>query len=308
MDEPLPPLRVTQAGRLDVYLARQLPALSRSQLQKLIAAGHVRLNSQVCQTKKTPVHPGDTLEVWVPPAAPLEAIPQPLPLHILYEDELLLVVNKPAGLVVHPAPGHWDGTLVNALLAHCDHLPGIGGRQRPGIVHRLDKDTSGALVVAKTDFAQAHLQAQLQAKTARREYLGVVHGTFSPPQGTIDLPLGRHPLHRQRMAVLPERGRSAVTHWQVQEHLGNYSLVSFRLETGRTHQIRVHSAHLGHPLVGDPLYGPGRPLGVNLTGQVLHAWQLEFIHPGHGELVRFVAPCPQEFVTLLAVLRQRQKS
>jgi 23S rRNA pseudouridine1911/1915/1917 synthase len=214
--------------------------------------------------------------------------------------------------VVHPAPGHEGGTLVNALLAHCgdqlggDQLAGIGGVQRPGIVHRLDKDTSGAIAIAKTDQAHQHLQAQFKVKTAGREYLAIVYGA-PQPQGTIDAPIARHPSDRKRMAIVPEDqgGRRAVTHWQVEERLGNYSLVRFQLETGRTHQIRVHSAHLGHPVVGDPVYSLGRSVGVNLPGQVLHAWKLRLIHPVSGEWIEAIAPVPPVFTKLLEVLRQR---
>lgn len=229
-------------------------------------------------------------------------------LDILYEDEFLLIINKPAGLVVHPAPGHNDGTLVNALLHHCPNLPGIGEVKRPGIVHRLDKDTTGAIVVAKTDFAYQHLQAQIQAKTAQREYLGLVYGAPPQSQGVIDLPIGRHPVDRQKMAVVPleKGGRQARTSWQILERLSNYTLMHFQLSTGRTHQIRVHSTQMGHPLVGDPLYGSGRSLGVKLQGQALHAWKLTLIHPVSSELITAIAPLPEDLQKLLTILRQRQ--
>ena len=194
------------------------------------------------------VQAGDRLHITIPDAQPLDLQPEDIPLEILYEDDHLLIINKPVGLVVHPAPGHEDGTLVNALLAHCD-LAGIGGVQRPGIVHRLDKDTSGAIAVAKTDQAHQHLQAQLKAKTARRDYLAVIYGAPAADSGTIDLPIGRHLIDRKKMAIIPEEkgGRRAVTHWQVKERMGNYTLMQFALETGRTHQIRVHSAKMGTP-------------------------------------------------------------
>jgi 23S rRNA pseudouridine1911/1915/1917 synthase len=195
---------------------------------------------------------------------------------------------------------------VNALLAHCPNLPGIGGVQRPGIVHRLDKDTSGALVVAKTEFAQQHLQAQIQAKTAQREYLGIVYGVPKTESGRIDAPIGRHPNDRKKMAIVPlEQGRHAITHWQLQAKLGNYSLIHFQLETGRTHQIRVHSAHMGYPIVGDPLYSSGRSLGVKLQGQALHAWKLTLAHPDSGAEISVTAPPPSEFMRLLTILQQR---
>ncbi|MDP8963284.1 MAG: RluA family pseudouridine synthase [Cyanobacteriota bacterium] len=293
--------------RIDRYLAQQLPDLSRSRIQQLIEQGNVQVNGTVCTSKKTTVQSGDHISLTIPEAKPLDLQPEAIPLDILYEDDTLIIVNKPAGLVVHPAAGHENGTLVNALLAHCQNLAGIGGVQRPGIVHRLDKDTTGAIVIAKTDFAHQHLQAQLKAKTARREYLGVVYGSPSATSGTIDQPIGRHLIDRKKMAVVPveKGGRLAVTHWQLRERLGNYTLMHFQLETGRTHQIRVHSAYIGHPIVGDPLYSSGRNLGVNLTGQALHAWRLQLLHPVTEELIEVTAPLPKTFSTLLDVLRRR---
>lgn len=295
----------TAKERLDRYLAQNLPDLSRSRLQKLIEQGHLKLNDGICTDKKAIVKAGDRLTLSIPEPTPLEIQPEAIPLAILYEDEHLLVVDKPAGLVVHPAPGHASGTLVNALLAHCDSLAGIGGVQRPGIVHRLDKDTSGAMVVAKSDRVQQHMQAQIKAKTARRDYLGIVHGHPKGESGSIDLPIGRHPSDRQKMAVVPieKGGRSALTHWQIREHLGNYSYLEFRLETGRTHQIRVHCAAMGHPLVGDPVYSSRRSVGVNLSGQVLHAWRLCFLHPITGNTLEAIAPLPEDFNKLLRILR-----
>jgi 23S rRNA pseudouridine1911/1915/1917 synthase len=243
------------------------------------------------------------VEVIVPPSAPPELIAREMPLAIVYEDDELLVLDKPQGLVVHPAAGHSDDTLVNALLAHTGQLSGINGVERPGIVHRLDKDTSGLMVVAKTDRAHRSLQWQIQTKTARRDYLAVVWGSPKSDAGTVDAPLGRHPVHRQKMAVV-EWGRPARTHWRVRERLGNCSLVEFSLETGRTHQIRVHSAHIGYPIVGDPLYsGAGAP--VHLKGQALHAFRLAFDHPVFGERLAFEAPLPATMEKLLAHLRRR---
>ncbi|HBB34859.1 MAG TPA: RluA family pseudouridine synthase [Cyanobacteria bacterium UBA8803] len=313
------------SDRLDRYLTQHLPHLSRSRIQKLIAEGNVQINGQACTSKKATVQAGDRISLTIPEAKPLDLEPETIPLDILYEDDHLLIINKPAGLVVHPAPGHAKGTLVNALLAHCPNLAGIGGVQRPGIVHRLDKDTSGAIAIAKTDLAHQNLQAQLKAKTARREYLGVVYGSPSADSGTINEPIGRHPVDRKKMAVVPleKGGRPAVTHWRVQERLGNYTLMHFQLETGRTHQIRVHSAHIGHPIVGDPVYSKGRDIGVNLPGQALHAWRLRLQHPNAiarplppnaggertgsetEEWIEAIAPLPPAFTTLLTVLRRR---
>ncbi|MBD2488763.1 RluA family pseudouridine synthase [Aulosira sp. FACHB-615] len=295
------------SARLDRYLAQELSDVSRSRIQQLIEQGNVQVNGQVCTSKKENVKIGDRITLQIPEAQPLELQAENIPLDILYEDEQLLILNKPAGLVVHPAPGHYDGTLVNALLAHCPNLPGIGGVQRPGIVHRLDKDTTGAIAIAKTDIAYQHLQAQLQAKTARREYLGVVYGAPKTESGKIDFPIGRHPQDRKKMAVIPveQGGRTAVTHWHILERLGNYTLIKFQLETGRTHQIRVHSAKIGHPIVGDPVYSSGRSVGVNLPGQALHAWRLKLQHPISQDWIEVTAPIPQTFTTLLEVLRRR---
>ncbi len=300
-------LQVETTDRLDRYLAQHLSDLSRSRLQQLIEQGLVQVNANVCTSKKATVKAGDRIQIDIPAVQPLELKAEEIPLDILYEDDQLLIINKPAGLVVHPAPGHSEGTLVNALLAHCPNLPGIGGVQRPGIVHRLDKDTTGAIAIALTDRAQQHLQAQLKAKTARREYLGIVYGAPKAPFGTVDLPIGRHPIDRKKMAIVPieKQGRTAVTHWQVKERLGNYTLMHFQLETGRTHQIRVHAAHIGHPIVGDPVYSSNHSIGVNLSGQALHAWRLRLQHPVSGEWIEVTATPPPEFITLLEVLRRR---
>jgi 23S rRNA pseudouridine1911/1915/1917 synthase len=305
----------SEAGqRLDRWLATQMADISRSQIQKLIEQGQVWVNQQSCTAKKYEIQPGDRVTVAVPPPTPLNLEPESIPLEILYEDEHLLIVNKPAGLVVHPAPGHATGTLVHALLAHCQSedgletsLSGIGGVQRPGIVHRLDKDTSGALVIAKTDQAHQHLQSQIQAKTAQREYLGIVYGKPHSETGIIDKPIGRQMGDRKKMAIVPleKGGRSATTYWQVKERLGNFTFIHFRLGTGRTHQIRVHCLDLGCPIVGDPLYGKGRSLGVNLTGQLLHAWRLTLEHPATGAQIQVNAPLPTEFLKALHYLQQR---
>jgi 23S rRNA pseudouridine1911/1915/1917 synthase len=293
--------------RLDRYLSQELSDLSRARIQQLIQQGCVQINDTVCTSKKINLKTGDRITLEIPAIQPLELIAEDIPLDILYEDDELIILNKPAGLVVHPAPGHPDGTLVNALLAHCPNLPGIGGVQRPGIVHRLDKDTTGAIVIAKTDRAYQHLQAQLQAKTARREYLGLIYGVPKTDTGSINLPIGRNPQDRKKMDIVSveEGGRAAITHWQVKERFGNYTLMHFQLETGRTHQIRVHSAKIGHPIVGDPIYSSAHSVGVNLPGQALHAWKLQLQHPVSGDLVKVTAPLPRSLTTLLEVLRRR---
>ena len=298
---------ITQGERLDKWLSLHLVDISRSRLQKLIESGNLQLNGVTCKNKKTKLATGDSIEVIIPPPEKLNLQPEKIPLDILYEDEHLIIVNKPAGLVVHPAPGHYDGTLVNALLYHCDNLAGIGGVERPGIVHRLDKDTTGAMVVAKSDRAHQHLQGQIKAKTAIREYWGVVCGSPREDHGTIDLPVGRHKVDRKKMAVIPieKGGREAVTHWEVMERLGNYTLMKYLLETGRTHQIRVHSTYLGYPLVGDKLYGSGGSLKVNLCGQALHAYKLTLQHPIFHSTIEAIATLPEDFTKLLRILRNQ---
>jgi 23S rRNA pseudouridine1911/1915/1917 synthase len=293
--------------RLDLWLTAQLPDFSRSRWQKSIAQGRVRVAERVCTDKQYRLKSGDRVRVTISPPELLDLVPEAIPLDILYEDDQLAIVNKPAGMVVHPSAGHSTGTLVHALLAHCP-LSSIGGVHRPGIVHRLDKDTSGAIAIAKTDLAHQHLQQQLQAKTARREYLGVVYGTPKVDSGTIDLPIGRHPVDRLKNAILSldRGGKTAVTHWQIEERLRSFSLIRFRLETGRTHQIRVHTTQMGHPIVGDPVYGTGRSIGVKLPGQALHARRLQLIHPLTGESIDVTAPIPDYFLTLLQVLRNRR--
>ena len=301
-------LEVTQSSeRLDRWLSDNLADISRSRIQKLIENGHVRLNNQICSSKNRKIVSGDFLDITIPEPETLNLTPENIPLDVLYEDEHLIIVNKPAGMVVHPAPGHYTGTLVHALLYHCDRLAGIGGIERPGIVHRIDKDTTGAIVVAKSDLAHQHLQGQIKAKTAIREYWGIIYGSFPTETGKIDLPIGRHKKDRKRMAVVPieQGGREAVTHCQTKERLGNYSLMQFLLETGRTHQIRVHCAYQGHPLLGDNTYSSNRSLKVNLSGQALHARQLSLLHPISGKLITAIAPLPSEFNKLLQVLRNR---
>lgn len=293
--------------RLDRWLSEHLPDVSRSYLQKLIEQGNITLNGQICSDKKIKVNLGDRIHLTIPPSEPLAIEAQDIDLDILYEDDSLIIINKPAGLVVHPAPGHNSGTLVNALLFHCSDLAGIGGIQRPGIVHRLDKDTTGVLVVAKTDFSQSNLQAQLKAKTARRQYIAIVHGVPKTEIDIINLPIGRHPVDRKKMAIVPieKGGREAVTHWKILERIGNYTLMEFRLETGRTHQIRVHTSHLGYPILGDPIYSSDRSIGINLPGQMLHAHRLILEHPVTGKKLEAIAPLPPVFNKVLTALRSK---
>jgi 23S rRNA pseudouridine1911/1915/1917 synthase len=292
--------------RLDRWLVSQRPEQSRARIQKFIDAGYVRVNG-VTGRAKTPLRHNDTVELWMPPPEPLEyLLPQAMPLDVLFEDDHLIVLNKPAGLTVHPAPGNKDGTLVNGLLHHCPDLPGIGGEMRPGIVHRLDKDTTGCIVVAKSQQALVRLQVQIQKRIASREYLAVVHGQPAADSGTIIGAIGRHPVDRKKYAVVSDdSGRHACTHWQVVERLGDYAMLRFKLDTGRTHQIRVHCAHMTHPIVGDPVYSRCRNLPLALPGQALHAVQLGLDHPITGERLVCQAPLPQVLNRLLAVLRRR---
>jgi 23S rRNA pseudouridine1911/1915/1917 synthase len=295
--------------RLDRWLVAQRPEQSRARIQKFIDAGYVRVNG-VTGKAKTPLRQSDTVELWMPPPEPLPYLmPQEIPLDVLFEDEHLIVLNKPAGLTVHPAPGNKDGTLVNGLLHHCPDLPGISGKLRPGIVHRLDKDTTGCIVVAKSQEALVKLQVQIQKRIASREYLAVVHGVLAAEQGTIVGAIGRHPADRKKYAVVhDDSGRHACTHWTLLERLGDYSLMRFKLDTGRTHQIRVHCAHIGHPIVGDPVYSRCRKLPLALPGQALHAIQLGLDHPIHRERMLFEAPLPPVFEKLLALLRRRHQT
>ncbi len=295
--------------RLDRWLVAQRPEQSRARIQKFIDAGYVRVNG-VTGRAKTPLRHGDTVELWMPPPEPLPyLVAQEMPLDVLYEDAHLIVLNKPAGLTVHPAPGNKDGTLVNGLLHHCPDLPGIGGELRPGIVHRLDKDTTGCIVVAKSQEALVKLQLQIQQRIASREYLAVVHGQPAADHGTIVGAIGRHPADRKKYAVVHDgSGRHACTHWRVIERLGDHALLRFKLDTGRTHQIRVHCAHIGHPIVGDPVYSRCRRLPLALPGQALHAVQLGLDHPISRERLLLQAPLPPVFEKLLALLRRRQQT
>ncbi|MDP6193608.1 MAG: RluA family pseudouridine synthase [Prochlorococcaceae cyanobacterium ETNP18_MAG_1] len=292
--------------RLDRWLVSQRSEQSRARIQKFIDAGFVRVNG-ITGRAKTPLREGDEVQLWLPPPEPLPYLqPQAMELDVLFEDEHLIVINKPVGLTVHPAPGNRDGTLVNGLLHHCPDLPGISGKLRPGIVHRLDKDTTGCIVVAKSQEALVKLQLQIQKRIASREYLAVVHGVPKGDQGTILGAIGRHPVDRKKYAVVgEEQGRHACTHWTLIERLGDYSLLRFKLDTGRTHQIRVHCAHIGHPIVGDLTYSRCRKLPMDLPGQMLHAVQLGLDHPIDKQRMVFDAPLPNVLEKLLALLRRR---
>ena len=287
--------------RIDALLARSLPEFTRSRLQKLIEAHHVTVGD-VPVKKNYRCSAGDIVLVELPALESVELSPQDIPLDIVYEDDDLIVVNKPRGMVVHPAPGHADGTLVNALLFHCgESLSGIGGERRPGIVHRIDKDTSGLLIVAKNDFSHQALSLQLADHSLYRVYEAVVHGRFKAPSGTVDKPIGRHPIDRKRMAVTDKNAKNAVTHWELLHTYSAFSHIRCRLETGRTHQIRVHMAHIGHPLLGDGVYGAPSP-EKGLSGQCLHARMLRFVHPRTGEDVTLEAPLPEYFLEVLSRL------
>ena len=290
-----------QTGRIDKVLTILEPEITRSQLKNLINDGHVTVNGQPVKPKYK-VQAGDKISLVKPEPQSLELTPENIPLDIVYEDDDVIVVNKPQGMVVHPAPGHPNHTLVNALLYHSP-LSTINGTFRPGIVHRIDKDTSGLLMVAKNDLAHQSLAEQLRNKTNKREYLALVYGQIKEDEGTIDAPLGRNPQDRKKQAVV-KSGRHAVTHFKVMKRYDNFTLVKCILETGRTHQIRVHMKYIGHPLVGDPLYGPRKVIGKD--GQFLHAALLGFKHPRTGEEMVFEAPLPENFQKMLDKLDKQQ--
>ena len=292
-----------EGERADAFLARCVPGLTRSAAQRLLEEGRAVCAGRPVK-KNDRLGPGQELELTLPDPEPVELLPQDIPLDVVYEDGDVIVVNKPVGMVVHPAPGHPDGTLVNALLYHCgDSLSGINGELRPGIVHRIDRDTSGLIIAAKNDRAHLALAAQLQDHTLSRVYEAVAVGGFREDAGTVDAPIGRHPVDRKRMAVDWKNGRPAVTHWTVLGRYPGYTHLECRLETGRTHQIRVHMASLGHPLLGDTVYGAKRPV-PGLAGQCLHARRLKFIHPSTGEPVELECPLPDWFEKVLGRLKQ----
>ena len=291
--------------RLDGFIGESSGEISRSFAAKLIESGAVTVNGLAETSKKYKVAEGDEIEVCVPEPESIDAKPEDIPLDIVYEDDDLLVVNKPRGMVVHPAPGNYTGTLVNALMYHCgENLSAINGCLRPGIVHRIDKDTSGLLVVAKSDRAHESLSAQLAQHSVTRRYTALVYNNLKEDEGTVDAPIGRDPGDRFRRAVTDRNGKRAVTHWRVLERFGRFTLIEARLETGRTHQIRVHMSYIRHPLAGDPLYGPKKQ-HFSFSGQLLHAGILVFNHAADGRYMEFKAELPEEFRKVLEELRKR---
>ena len=288
--------------RLDVFLAERA-GMTRSAVQRLLEQGLVTCGRRPVR-KNAKTASGAVYRLTLPEVQPVALVAQAIPLDVVYEDADVLVINKPKGMVVHPAAGHADGTLVNALLHYCgDSLSGINGEKRPGIVHRIDRDTTGLLIVAKNDFAHQALSEQLKDHTLRRTYECIVRGGFSEDSGTVDAPIGRHPVDRKKMAVTKKNSRPAVTHWEVIARYGQYTHLRCRLETGRTHQIRVHMAYIRHPIAGDPVYGIGKP-ELGLTSQCLHARELTFLHPRTGEAVTVCCPLPEEFEHALMLLRK----
>ncbi|MFY9268532.1 MAG: RluA family pseudouridine synthase [Candidatus Manganitrophaceae bacterium] len=291
--------------RIDLYMMKRGTPLSRSRIQKLIEEGQILVNGRPTKPSYR-VRPGDRIALTIPPPAPLEIVPEALPLDVLYEDEVLLVLNKAAGMVVHPAPGHDRGTMVHALLHHCKDLTGIGGRERPGIVHRLDKETSGVMVIAKTDAAHQRLSKQFKQHTIDRRYLTIVCGKVSKHSGKIILPIGRDRIDRKKISARTAHPREAETRYVVLERFRVATFLEIFPQTGRTHQIRVHLAHLGHPVVGDKAYGgrTARLFEINVDRQMLHAERLGFIHPTRGERMTFSAPIPADMQALLDALRR----
>lgn len=288
--------------RIDVYLNDELDNISRSGLQKLIENGDIKVNDKLV-SKNYKLRLNDVIEIVIPEAEELDIEAEDIPLDILYEDNDLIVLNKPQNMVVHPAPGHYTGTLVNGLMYHCgEQLSGINGVMRPGIVHRIDKDTSGVLVIAKSDLAHRGLSAQLAEHTMKRIYNAIVYNGFDSDEGIVDKPIARSVNDRKKMAIAQRGGRNAVTHYRVLERMGKYTLLELQLETGRTHQIRVHMSHIGHPLLGDEVYGPKKQ-PFNLQGQVLHAKVLGFIHPRTNEYMEFETELPEYFKKLIERLK-----
>ena len=291
--------------RIDKYLSNEMSGFSRSYIQKLMKDGHVYVNGKAVKANYKLAY-DDMITVEIPDLVEPDIVPENIPLDILYEDDDILIVNKPKGMVVHPAAGHYSGTLVNALMYHCgESLSGINGVMRPGIVHRIDMDTTGSLLVCKNDQAHQKLAEQLKVHSIKRVYHAIVRGNLKEDSGTIDAPIGRHPVDRKKMSINYQNGREAVTHYQVLERFGDYTYISCRLETGRTHQIRVHMASIRHPLLGDNVYGPQK-CPFKLQGQTLHAKILGITHPTTGEYMEFDAPLPEYFEDLLGRMRQNR--
>lgn len=288
--------------RLDAFLSENIEGQSRSYIQKLIEQDAVLVKGKPSKSNYK-LRIGDNIEVCIPDPVPLDVVAEDIELNIVYEDEDVIVLNKPQGMVVHPAHGNYTGTIVNALLSHCDNLSGINGVMRPGIVHRIDKDTSGIIIIAKNNEAHVSLSEQLKEHSITRRYTALVEGVVKPDEGTIETMIGRNPRNRKEMAIVSKNGKRAVTHYTVLERFENYTLIEARLETGRTHQIRVHMAHIGHPIVGDPVYG-FKKQKFHTEGQLLHARVLGFIHPRLGEYREFEAPLPDYFVSILSKIRK----
>ncbi|MDD4600248.1 Ribosomal large subunit pseudouridine synthase D [bioreactor metagenome] len=289
--------------RLDVFLGKTVEGASRSFIQKLISSADITVNDKPVKANYK-ININDNIKVNIPPPQVLELVPEDIPLDILYEDEHIIVINKQRGMVVHPAVGNYHGTLVNALLKHCEDLSGINGVIRPGIVHRLDKDTSGVMVAAKNDQAHLNLAKQIKEHTASRRYMAILHGNLQASTGVVNAPIGRHPVDRKKMAVTFNNSKEAITNFTVLERFGNYTLVECKLLTGRTHQIRVHMAHIGHPVVGDPKYGPSRP-HFNICGQALHSAHLTLRHPETADIMVFSAPMPSDMQDILDLLNNK---
>ena len=292
-----------EGERIDRYLSEEMEDRSRSYIQKLIKDQYVIVNQKPVKANYR-LSLGDMVEITLPEAKEPDIIPENIPLDILYEDQDIIIVNKPKQMVVHPAPGHYSGTLVNALMYHCgQELSGINGTMRPGIVHRIDMDTTGSLIVCKNDMAHQSLSEQLKVHSIKRVYVAIVHGNIKEDNGTVNAPIGRHPTERKKMSIHTKNGRNAITHYKVLERFGEYTYIQCALETGRTHQIRVHLASIGHPLVGDQVYGPRKCPFPKLQGQTLHAKTLGIIHPRTGEYLEINAPLPDYFIELLDRLR-----
>lgn len=289
--------------RIDKFLSRNCENLSRSYIQKLLKDGNIIVNKLAVKANYK-IESGDVIHIRIPESEPLDILPEDIPLDILYEDSDILIVNKPKGMVVHPSPGHYTHTLVNAVLYHCGgNLSGINGVIRPGIVHRIDMNTTGSLLICKNDRAHQILAEQLKEHSITRRYHAIVHGNIKEDSGTVDAPIGRHPADRKKMSTKSQHGRHAVTHYRVLERFGSYTYIECELETGRTHQIRVHMSSIGHPILGDDVYGPAR-CPFKLEGQTLHAKTLGIIHPSTKEYMEFDAPLPQYFQNLLTMLRK----